>query len=100
MRVEDDHYNTEEQPAIKGCIIHNKSIQHTYTVEPPNNGQVGDGHFVHYSEVVPSSEVPPPSGLKLLSHFINDIAYTLDVNSMRWSIELVECGLLLYLPSR
>ena len=65
------------------------------TVEPLNNGQVGDGHFVHYSEVVPSSEVPPPSTLKLLSHFKNDIAYTLDVNSMSWSIELVECGLLL-----
>ena len=27
------------------------------TVEPPNNGQVGDGHFVHCSEVVPPSEV-------------------------------------------
>ena len=65
------------------------------TVEPPNNGQVGDGHFVNYSEVFPSLEVPPPSTLKLLSHFKNDIAYTLDVNSMSWSIELVECGLLL-----
>ena len=28
-----------------------------YTVEPPNNGQVGDEHVVHCSEVVPSSEV-------------------------------------------
>ena len=28
-----------------------------YTVEPPNNGHVGDEHFVHCSEVVPSSEV-------------------------------------------
>ena len=27
------------------------------TVEPPNNGHVGDEHFVHWSEVVPSSEV-------------------------------------------
>ena len=27
------------------------------TVEPPNNGQTGDEHFVHCSEVVPSSEV-------------------------------------------
>ena len=27
------------------------------TVEPPNNGQVRDEHFVHCSEVVPSSEV-------------------------------------------
>ena len=26
-------------------------------MEPPNNGQVGDEHFVHCSEVVPSSEV-------------------------------------------
>ena len=46
-------------------------------------------------EVVPLSEVPPPSTLKLLSHFKNDIAYILDVNSMSWSIELVECSLLL-----
>ena len=30
---------------------------HTYTVEPPNNGHGGDEHFVHCSEVVPSSEV-------------------------------------------
>ena len=28
-----------------------------YTVEPPNNGHVGDEHFVHWSEVVPFSEV-------------------------------------------
>ena len=27
------------------------------TVEPPNNGHIGDEHFVHCSEVVPSSEV-------------------------------------------
>ena len=27
------------------------------TVEPPNNGHGGDEHFVHCSEVVPSSEV-------------------------------------------
>ena len=27
------------------------------TVEPPNNGHVGDEHSVHWSEVVPSSEV-------------------------------------------
>ena len=33
------------------------------TVEPPNNGQVGGEHFVHYSEVVPSSEVLPLSTL-------------------------------------
>ena len=26
-------------------------------MEPPNNGHVGDEHFVHCSEVVPSSEV-------------------------------------------
>ena len=30
---------------------------HVYTVEPPNNGHVWDEHFVHCSEVVPSSEV-------------------------------------------
>ena len=28
-----------------------------YTVEPLNNGHVGDEHFVHCLEVVPSSEV-------------------------------------------
>ena len=28
-----------------------------YTVEPLNNGHGGDEHFVHCSEVVPSSEV-------------------------------------------
>ena len=28
-----------------------------YTAEPPNNEHIGDEHFVHYSEVVPSSEV-------------------------------------------
>ena len=27
----------------------------TTTVEPPNSGRVGDKHFVHYSEVGPSS---------------------------------------------
>ena len=34
------------------CILFGSS-----TVEPPNNGHVGDEHFVHCSEVVPSSEV-------------------------------------------
>ena len=28
-----------------------------YTVEPPNNGHIGDDHFVNWSEAVPSSEV-------------------------------------------
>ena len=28
-----------------------------YTVEPPNNGHIGEEHCVHCSEVVPSSEV-------------------------------------------
>ena len=28
-----------------------------YTMEPPYNGHIGDKHFVHCSEVVPSSEV-------------------------------------------
>ena len=32
-------------------------VTQLYTVEPLNNGQVGDERFVHYSEVVPSSEV-------------------------------------------
>ena len=26
-------------------------------MEPPNNGHIGDKHFVHCSEVVPCSEV-------------------------------------------
>ena len=29
----------------------------TFIVEPPNNGHIGDEHFVHCSEVVRSSEV-------------------------------------------
>ena len=33
------------------------SFRHVITVEPPNNGRVGDECFVHSSEVVPSSEV-------------------------------------------
>ena len=28
-----------------------------YTVEPPNDGHIGDKHFVHCSVVVPCSEV-------------------------------------------
>ena len=28
-----------------------------YTLEPPNNGQLQDGYFVHCSEVVTTSEV-------------------------------------------
>ena len=28
-----------------------------YTVEPPRNGHIGDGCFVHCSEVVPSLEL-------------------------------------------
>ena len=30
---------------------------YVYTVEPLNNGHGGDEHFVHCSDVVPSSEV-------------------------------------------
>ena len=41
-------------PATYTC---KKLSSKVYTVEPPNNGQVGDKHFVHCSEVVPSSEV-------------------------------------------
>ena len=33
------------------------SVHTVYTVEPLNNGHVGDEHFVHCSEDVPSSEV-------------------------------------------
>ena len=36
-----------------------QDLQHLQvtTVEPPSNGHIGDEHFVHCSEVVPSSEV-------------------------------------------
>ena len=44
--------NTLLTPAIYGI---------RFTVEPPNNGHGGDEHFVHCSEVVPSSEVLPVS---------------------------------------
>ena len=42
--------NTIQSIAV--CKIYNRT-----TVEPPNNGHIGDEHFVHCSEVVPSSEV-------------------------------------------
>ena len=87
--------STKEVPAqdatICSCSTNICYSRFEYTVEPPNNGQVGDRNFVHYSEVVPSSEVLPLRTLKLLSYFKNDIVYTLDVNSMSWSIQLVEC---------
>ena len=39
-------------------ILLDKVVSVWTTVEPPNNGHVvGDECFVHYSEVVPSSEV-------------------------------------------
>ena len=37
--------------------IHDSYTVVLYTVEPLNNGHIGDECFVHYSEVVPSSEV-------------------------------------------
>ena len=37
-------------------LVHLGSVL-LYTVEPLNNGHGGDEHFVHCSEVVPSSEV-------------------------------------------
>ena len=40
------------------------------TVKPPNNGHGGDEHFVHCSEVVPSSEVLP-----LFHWFVNHNAF-------------------------
>ena len=36
------------------------------TVEPPNNGHIGDNHFVNCSEVVPSSEVEMKQGVNSL----------------------------------
>ena len=38
-------------------LIHTYIHTCTHTVEPPNNGYVGDESFVHCLEVVPSSEV-------------------------------------------
>ena len=38
------------------------------TVEPPNNGHSGGKHFVHYSEVVPLSEVLPLSDYQCKPH--------------------------------
>jgi hypothetical protein len=46
--------------------------QGVYTLEPPNNGHGGDEHFVHCSEVVPSSEVLPLSTIIILT-MNNDI---------------------------
>ena len=42
------------------------------TVEPPNNGHSGGKHFVHYSEVVPSSEVLPLSVYNISYEVITD----------------------------
>ena len=38
-------------------VPYNELYVNCYTVEPLNNGHVGDECFVHNSEVVPSSEV-------------------------------------------
>ena len=39
------------------CNIPVSEIVELDAVEPLNNGHVGDEHFVHCSEVVPSSEI-------------------------------------------
>ena len=39
------------------CRVLSGSKPSTVTVEPPNNEHIGDKHFVHFSEVAPSSEV-------------------------------------------
>ena len=45
-------------------------------MEPPNNGHGGDEHFVHCSEVVPSSEVLPLSTIIIFIHwFVNHNAF-------------------------
>ena len=39
--------------------VHQSQInggRHRYTVEPPNKGHFGNGHFVLFSEAVPISE--------------------------------------------
>ena len=44
---------------MKRCldIIYKDVHIHTYTVEPPNNGHIGSGTFVRYSEVSLSRRV-------------------------------------------
>ena len=44
-------------PASVLCVLRQKSMFDLFTVEPLTNGHVGDDHFVHCSEVVPSLEV-------------------------------------------
>ena len=44
-------------PASCPYILRFSYFAFSYTVEPLNNGHIGDEHFVHCSEVVPSSEV-------------------------------------------
>ena len=41
---------------VVSLLVH-KGMPSPNTVEPPNNGHVGDEHFVHCSEVAPYSEV-------------------------------------------
>ena len=59
------------------------SILQCVTVEPPNNGQVGDERLSFIWRLSLCQRFHHQlHTLKLLSHFNNDIAYTLDVNSM------------------
>ena len=69
-------HGTEASQLIRAIYIIIILLSDTYTVEPLNNGHGGDEHFVHCSEVVPSSEVLPLStitNISLLNHMNNDI---------------------------
>ena len=59
------HLPEEASTAIK---YHNAYVQ-GHTVEPPNNGHIGDGSLVLCREVVPISEVVPERvWLRKISH--------------------------------
>ena len=44
-------------PPVRELVVYIHARDVDTTVEPQNNGHIGDKHFVHCSEVVPSSEV-------------------------------------------
>ena len=58
------------------------------TVAPPNNGHAGDECFVHYSEVVPSSEVL--TCIQLLAGGTQFVHCPLFGMSVTWPMKLCE----------
>ena len=58
MSIEEEEKPVCERERVSVCVcVCVKVYQVSYTVEPPNNGHIGDEYFVHCLEVVPSSEV-------------------------------------------